>query len=319
MPRTSRQLTSPTAGEAVSQSSRVNELQQRLTQSERERDQATQALQRKDHQVNCYEPFKIGWIESLTDTLCAVNNFLFFADWSVTEIEPRVDRREHNSTTTGYSADNGKRRLSNGKSRGERCESTADGRSPKTDDNKPRACGLQPRDQRHKPTADDNEQTPGSATRWTASSGGGRSSSIICNAGRCTKLELCNWHDSLSKVNYWNVFQKHCKIFLFWIWSAFFRVSSCWVTIANSFLITPASVLQSTTFRPGCPSHFQVCNRKRKCQPFYLLVLFLELSGRCGASSRRGCWNVTFSVDWSALFHFFFQSVIITFHTCLYT
>ena len=25
------------------------------------------------------------------------------------------------------------------------------------------------------------------------------------------------------------------------------------------------SVLQSTTFRPGCPSHFQVSNRKRKC------------------------------------------------------
>ena len=28
------------------------------------------------------------------------------------------------------------------------------------------------------------------------------------------------------------------------------------------------TVLQSTTFRPGCPSHFQVSNRKRKCQPF---------------------------------------------------
>ena len=28
------------------------------------------------------------------------------------------------------------------------------------------------------------------------------------------------------------------------------------------------SVLQGTTFRPGCPSHFQVSNRRRKCQPF---------------------------------------------------
>ena len=28
-----------------------------------------------------------------------------------------------------------------------------------------------------------------------------------------------------------------------------------------------------------------------------LLVLFLELSGRCGASSRRSCGNVTFGVD----------------------
>ena len=26
-------------------------------------------------------------------------------------------------------------------------------------------------------------------------------------------------------------------------------------------------------------------------------VLFLELSGRCGASSRRSCGNVTFGVD----------------------
>ena len=28
-----------------------------------------------------------------------------------------------------------------------------------------------------------------------------------------------------------------------------------------------------------------------------ILVLFLELSGRCGASSRRSCGNVTFGVD----------------------
>ena len=28
-----------------------------------------------------------------------------------------------------------------------------------------------------------------------------------------------------------------------------------------------------------------------------LLVLFLELSRRCGASSRRSCGNVTFGVD----------------------
>ena len=48
-----------------------------------------------------------------------------------------------------------------------------------------------------------------------------------------------------------------------------FRVGSCWVFIANTFFSPhQQSVLQSTTFRPGCPSHFQVSNRKRKCQPF---------------------------------------------------
>ena len=58
------------------------------------------------------------------------------------------------------------------------------------------------------------------------------------------------------------------------------------------------SVFQSTTFRPGCPSHFQVSNRKKKMPTFLnLLVLILELSGRCGASSRRSCGNVTFGVD----------------------
>ena len=35
------------------------------------------------------------------------------------------------------------------------------------------------------------------------------------------------------------------------------RVSSCWVFIANSFFSShQQSVLQSTTFRPGCPGHF---------------------------------------------------------------
>ena len=39
----------------------------------------------------------------------------------------------------------------------------------------------------------------------------------------------------------------------------FFRVSSCWVFIAFSHRTSAQqSVLQSTTFRPGCPSHFQV-------------------------------------------------------------
>ena len=49
-----------------------------------------------------------------------------------------------------------------------------------------------------------------------------------------------------------------------------FRVGSCWVFIANTFFSShQQSVLQSTTFRPGCPSHFQltVSNRKRKCHP----------------------------------------------------
>ena len=51
--------------------------------------------------------------------------------------------------------------------------------------------------------------------------------------------------------------------------NCFFPVGSCWVFIANIF-VSPhqQTVLQSTTFRPGCPSHFQVSNRKRKCQPF---------------------------------------------------
>ena len=50
--------------------------------------------------------------------------------------------------------------------------------------------------------------------------------------------------------------------FVFWgpkIKEFFFRVGSCWVFIANIF-VSPhqQTVLQSTTFRPGCPSHFQV-------------------------------------------------------------
>ena len=40
---------------------------------------------------------------------------------------------------------------------------------------------------------------------------------------------------------------------------------------------------------------------------FHLLVLFLELSGRCGASSRRSCGNVTFS---AATTHHTFQIVL---------
>ena len=89
-----------------------------------------------------------------------------------------------------------------------------------------------------------------------------------------------------------------------------FRVSFCWVFIANFFFSSHRqSVLQSTAFQPGCPSHFQVSNRKRKCQPFYLLVLFLELSGRCGASSRRSCGNVTFGVDGGVVFFCIKRSV----------
>ena len=86
------------------------------------------------------------------------------------------------------------------------------------------------------------------------------------------------------------------------------RVGSCWVFITNPF-ISPhqQSVLQSTIVSTGLPQpfsskqqkkNFQVSNRKRKCQPFLnLLVLFLELSGRCGASTRRSCGNVTFDVN----------------------
>ena len=66
-------------------------------------------------------------------------------------------------------------------------------------------------------------------------------------------------------------------------------------------LLIPFSHHTSSQFckaqRFGCRSHFQVSNRKRKCQPFYLLLLVLELSGRCDASSRRSCANVTFGVD----------------------
>ena len=53
-----------------------------------------------------------------------------------------------------------------------------------------------------------------------------------------------------------------------------FRVGSCWVFIANIF-VSPhqQTVLQSTTFRPGCPSHFQVSNRNRR--------MLLSLSSSC--------------------------------------
>ena len=62
----------------------------------------------------------------------------------------------------------------------------------------------------------------------------------------------------------------------------------------NSFFSShQQSVLQSATFRPGCPSHFQVCNRKRNCQPFYLLVVVAMatqqvLSLKHPQSSHRG-------------------------------
>ena len=58
-------------------------------------------------------------------------------------------------------------------------------------------------------------------------------------------------------------------------------MSSCLVTIATYFSRASSqhlqSVFQSTTFRPGCPSHLQVLNRKRKyCQPIIYWCSFLN-------------------------------------------
>ena len=78
-----------------------------------------------------------------------------------------------------------------------------------------------------------------------------------------------------------------------------FRVSSCWVFIANTFfLTTPAVSFAKHDVSAGLPQPFSSKQQKKKMPTFLnLLVLFLELSGRCGASSRRSYGNVTFGVD----------------------
>ena len=96
-----------------------------------------------------------------------------------------------------------------------------------------------------------------------------------------------------------------------------FRVGSCWVFIANIFvsisllrpytffsrsplvfktlfeyicLTTPADSFAKHDVSAGLPQPFSSKQQKKKMPTFLnLLVLFLELSGRCGASSRRSC------------------------------
>ena len=78
-----------------------------------------------------------------------------------------------------------------------------------------------------------------------------------------------------------------------------FRVGSCWVFIANTFFSPhQQSVFARHDVSTGLPQPFSSKQQKKKMPTFLnLLVLFLELSGRCGASSRRSCGNVTFGVD----------------------
>ena len=76
-----------------------------------------------------------------------------------------------------------------------------------------------------------------------------------------------------------------------------FRVSSWWVTIANSFSHNTSSKFCKARRFAGLPQPFSSLQQKKKMPTFYLLVLFLELSGRCVASSHRSCGNITFGVD----------------------
>ena len=77
--------------------------------------------------------------------------------------------------------------------------------------------------------------------------------------------------------------------------NCFFRVGSCWVFIANIFV----SPHQSDSFAKhdvsaGLPQPFLSKQQKKKMPTFLnLLVLFLELSGRCGAArpKRRALQN----------------------------
>ena len=64
------------------------------------------------------------------------------------------------------------------------------------------------------------------------------------------------------------------------------------------FHTTPAVSVAKHDVSTGLPQPFSSKQQKKKMATLLnLLVLFLELSGRCGASSRRSCDNVTFGVD----------------------
>ena len=64
------------------------------------------------------------------------------------------------------------------------------------------------------------------------------------------------------------------------------------------FLTTPAVSVSNHEVSTGLPQPFSSKQQKKKMPTFLnLLVLFPELSGRCGASSLRSCRNVTFGVD----------------------
>ena len=58
---------------------------------------------------------------------------------------------------------------------------------------------------------------------------------------------------------------------------------------------TPAVSVAKHDVSTGLPQPFSRKQQKKKMPTFLnLLVLFRELSGRCGASTRRSCGNVTF-------------------------
>ena len=59
---------------------------------------------------------------------------------------------------------------------------------------------------------------------------------------------------------------------------------------------TSGQFYKARRFGRVAPAIFKYATEK-KMPTFYLLVRFLELSERCGASSRRSCGNVTFGVD----------------------
>ena len=60
---------------------------------------------------------------------------------------------------------------------------------------------------------------------------------------------------------------------------------------------TSSQFCKAQRFSRVAPAIFKRATEKENANLFYLLVLFLELSARCGASSRRSCGNVTFGAD----------------------
>ena len=79
---------------------------------------------------------------------------------------------------------------------------------------------------------------------------------------------------------------------------AFSRPSPSPSLFALVDLITPAVSVAKHDVSAGLPQPFSSKQQKKKMPTFFnLLVFFPELSGRCGASSRRSCGNVTFGVD----------------------